>query len=309
MNFLKPNFWNKNKISIISIFLFPISILIQILFSLKKILKKKYTCSIPIICVGNIYLGGTGKTPLCIEMFLILSELNMNPAFIRKKYDSFKDEAMLQKKAGAYFENKKRVTAIRNAIKTGTNVAILDDGFQDFSINKDVSIVCFSEKQWIGNGLTIPSGPLRESMSALNRANYVVINGNQNIKIENQILKNNKNIKIFYTSYVPINIEDFKNKKIISFAGIGNPNNFFNLLKENNLNILEQIHFSDHHHYSELELNNLIKKSEKNSAILLTTEKDYMRINGEHKDKIKYLKIKSEIQNRDKFIEEIKKYI
>jgi tetraacyldisaccharide 4'-kinase len=309
MNFLKPNFWNKNKISIISIFLFPISILIQILFSLKKILKKKYTCSIPIICVGNIYLGGTGKTPLCIEMFLILSELNMNPAFIRKKYDSFKDEAMLQKKAGAYFENKKRVTAIRNAIKTGTNVAILDDGFQDFSINKDVSIVCFSEKQWIGNGLTIPSGPLRESMSALNRANYVVINGNQNIKIENQILKNNKNIKIFYTSYVPINIEDFKNKKIIAFAGIGNPNNFFDLLKENNLNILEQIHFSDHHHYSEFELNDLIKKSEKNNAILLTTEKDYMRISEEHKEKIKYLKIKSEIQNRDKFIEEIKKYI
>jgi cellulose synthase/poly-beta-1,6-N-acetylglucosamine synthase-like glycosyltransferase len=125
----------------------------------------------------------------------------MNPAFIRKKYVSFKDEAMLQKKSGAYFENKKRITAIRNAIKTGTNVAILDDGFQHFSINKDLSIVCFTEKQWKGNGLTIPSGPLRESMSALNRANYVVINGNQNIKIEKQILKNNKNIKIFQREY------------------------------------------------------------------------------------------------------------
>ena len=309
MNLLKPNFWDKNRISFISIFLFPVTVFIKILFFLKRTFTKKYSCNIPVICVGNIYLGGTGKTPLCIEIFSILSQLNMNPSFIRKKYDSFKDESLLQKKVGFLFEHQRRIVAIRSAIKTGINVAILDDGFQDFSIKKDLSILCFNEKQWLGNGLTIPSGPLRESISALNRAHYVVINGNKNIEIENQILKNNKDIKIFYTKYIPINIDDFKNKKIISFAGIGNPDNFFDLLKENNLNILDQIYFADHHHYSELELNNLIKKSEKNNAILLTTEKDYMRLDEKYKQKIKYLKIRSQIHDRKKFVEEIKKYI
>ena len=309
MKLLKPNFWDKDKISIVAVFLFPTTILIKALFFLKKIFTKEYSCNIPVICIGNIYLGGTGKTPLCIEMFSILNQLNMKPAFIRKKYNSFTDEVKLQKKVGILFEDNKRIVAIRNAVNSGINVAILDDGFQDFSIKKDLSIVCFSERQWIGNGLTIPSGPLRENISSLKRANYVVINGNPNLKIENQILKNNKNIKIFYTKYIPTNVEDFKNKKIISFAGIGNPNNFFDLLKENNLNIIEQIKFADHHHYLDLELNNLIQKSELNNAILLTTEKDYMRISEEYKEKIKYLKIKSKIQNRDKFIEEIKKYI
>ena len=80
----------------------------------------------------------------------------MNPAFIRKKYDSFKDESLLQKKVGSLFEHRRRIVAIRSAIKTGINIAILDDGFQDFSIKKDLSILCFNEKQWLGNGLTFP---------------------------------------------------------------------------------------------------------------------------------------------------------
>ena len=86
----------------------------------------------------------------------------MNPVFIRKKYDSFQDEINLQNKIGPVYQNKKRIDAVKEAIQNKANVAILDDGFQDFSINKNLSIVCFNEKQWIGNGLTIPSGPLRE---------------------------------------------------------------------------------------------------------------------------------------------------
>ena len=86
----------------------------------------------------------------------------MNPAFIRKKYQSFQDEVELEKQTGPIYQNKKRIKAIKEAIQNNIDIAILDDGFQDFSINKDLSIVCFNENQWIGNGLTIPSGPLRE---------------------------------------------------------------------------------------------------------------------------------------------------
>ena len=309
MNFFKPKFWDKNQISFFSILLFPITLLIKVLSSFKHFLTKTYQCSIPIICVGNIYLGGTGKTPLCIEIFSILKNLNMNPVFIRKKYKSFQDEVDLQKQIGPVYQNKRRIEAIKKAIQNKANIAILDDGLQDFSINKNLSIVCFNEKQWIGNGLTIPSGPLREDLSALKRTNCVIINGDKNAYIENKIFEKNREIKIFYTKYKPQNIGEFKNKKIIAFAGIGNPENFFDLLKGNKMDLVEEIKFSDHHKYSERELENLINKTKEVSTILVTTEKDYHRITENYKKNINFLKIKVEIENRNQFIDEIKKII
>ena len=309
MNFFKPKFWDKNQISFFSVLLFPVSLLIKVLSFFKRFLTKTNQSSIPIICVGNIYLGGTGKTPLCIEIFSILKNLNMNPVFIRKKYDSFEDDVNLQKNLGPIYQNKKRIEAIKEAIQNKANVAILDDGFQDFSINKNLSIVCFNKKQWVGNGLTIPSGPLRESLSALKRANCVVINGEKNRDIENKIFSKNKEIKIFYAKYRAQNINEFKNKKVIAFAGIGNPDNFFNLLKDNKIDIEEEIKFPDHHEYSEETLENLINKAKENNNILLTTEKDYFRISENYKQNINCLKIEVEIENRNQFIDQIKKII
>ena len=309
MNFFKPKFWDKNQISIFSVFLFPISLLIKLINLLKYHLVKTNQNPIPTICVGNIYLGGTGKTPLCIEIFSILKNLNMNPAFIRKKYDSFEDEVNLQKQAGAIYQNKKRKKAIEEAAQNNVNIAILDDGFQDFSIKKNLSIVCFNEKQWIGNGLTIPSGPLRENLSSLSRAHCVVINGKKNKDIENKIFNKNEKIKIFYANYKPQNIDEVKNKKIIAFAGIGNPENFFDLLDNNKLKIVERIKFPDHYKYSEKQLLNLLDKAKRNDCILLTTEKDYFRILENYKKNIKFLKIKIDIENKNKFDEKIKKII
>ena len=309
MDFFKPKFWDKNKISFFSILLYPITLLIKLLSFFKRYLTKTHQCTIPVICVGNIYLGGTGKTPLCIEIFSILKNLNMNPVFIRKKYDSFQDEVNLQRQLGPIYQNKKRIEALKEAIQNKANVAILDDGFQDFSINKNLSIVCFDEKQWIGNGLVIPSGPLREELSALKRAECVIINGQKNTDIENKIFSKNKKIKIFYSKHKAKNIDEFKNKKVIAFAGIGNPENFFNLLKDNNIGAIEEIQFPDHYNYSKKELENLINKTRENNAILLTTEKDYFRINKNYKKNINYLKIAVDIENQKQFIEEIKKII
>ena len=309
MSFFKPKFWDKNQVSLFSILLFPIALLIKLLNLFKRPATKTYQCSIPVICVGNIYLGGTGKTPLCIEIFSILKDLNMNPVFIRKKYNSFQDEADLQKQIGPIYQNKKRIEAIREAIQNKANVAILDDGFQDFSINKNLSIVCFNEKQWIGNGLVIPSGPLREDLSALKRANCVIINGEKNIDIETKILNKNKEVKIFYIKYKAQNIDEFKNKKVTAFAGIGNPENFFNLLKGNNINVVREMKFPDHYNYSKKELENLINEAKENNTILITTEKDYFRIDENYKKNINYLKIAVDIKNRNQLIEEIKKII
>tara|TARA_B100000745_G_scaffold193789_1_gene127517 strand:- start:11 stop:421 length:411 start_codon:yes stop_codon:yes gene_type:complete len=136
-----------------------------------------------------------------------------------------------------------------------------------------------------------------------------LINGKKNIDIENKIYSKNREIKIYYAKYKPTNISEFKNKEVIAFAGIGNPINFFNLLKKNNISVSEEKKFPDHYNYSEKDLKNLINKLKVKNSILLTTEKDYFRINKNYRKNISFLKIVVEIQNRDQFIEEIKKII
>ena len=309
MNFFKPKFWDKNQTSLYSILLLPLSLVIKIFNWVRYIFVKNKKSSIPVICIGNIYLGGTGKTPLSIELYHILKYLNKNPVFIKKKNDSYQDEKYLLEQVGPVYENLSRNNAIEDAAQNKFDVAVLDDGFQDFSVKKDLAIVCFNEKQWIGNGLIIPSGPLRESLSSLNRASCVVINGEKNSVIEKKILEKNKSIKIFYAKYKSTNIENFKNKKIICFAGIGNPTNFFNLLIREGIKLLEQISFPDHYNYSNDELKKLFEKASKNNAILLTTEKDYLRIDKNYRKNINFLKIETIIENLDQFKEEVKRVI
>ena len=123
-------------------------------------------------------------------------------------------------------------------------MAILDDGFQDYNIRKDLNIICFHQTQKVGNGLVLPSRPLRENLNALKNAQIVVINGDVDENFEKKILNINKNLSIFYTKYVPINIERFKNKKLFAIAGIGNPENFFQILSNNNLEVSKKNSFS-----------------------------------------------------------------
>jgi len=309
MKLKKPKFWDSSRFSFWAILFFPISILF-LLFSFINKYKISKKFPIPIICVGNIYVGGTGKTPLASEIFKITKSLGKNPAFVKKYYDYLKDEITMLKKVGTTFVSKSRKEAIESLIKNKNDIAILDDGFQDYTIKKNFSVVCFNQKQWIGNGLVIPSGPLRERITAVNRSDCIVINGERNIKIEDQIYKKNKNAKIFYSKYRPVDINRFKDKQIYAFSGIGNPSNFFDLLRENNLNLIGTNSFPDHYHFTKSDLEILIKKinSEKNQ-ILLTTEKDYFRINDNFKTHFQYLKIELEIENKDNFIELIKKNI
>ena len=297
MKLKKPKFWDSSQFSFWIILLFPISILF-LLFSYIKKLKSPKKFSVPIICVGNIYLGGTGKTPLVSEIFKITKSLVKNPAFVKKYYDYLDDEISILQKI-----------AIESLIENKNDLAILDDGFQDFSINKNLSIVCFNQNQWIGNGFIIPSGPLREKLSALKRAHCIFINGKVDAKIENEIYKTNKNIEIYYSKYKPLDISKFKDKTIIAFSGIGNPTNFFNLLRENNLLLKEVFYYPDHYNFSKAELNKLINEAKVNNAVLLTTEKDYYRIDDSYKKNIEFLKIELEIENKSNFIELIKKSI
>ena len=307
MKIKKPKFWDNKKLSFLAIILIPISLLYLFFSYIDKLKKKKYF-KIPVICVGNIYLGGTGKTPLVIEIFKILKYLGKNPGFIKKYYNYIQDEINILEKTGPTFVSKKRNEAIKKLINNNHDVAILDDGFQDFTMNKKFSLICFNSRQWIGNGLPLPSGPLRELFSSIKRAECIIINGEKDINFESKILKE-KNVKIFYSKYVPTNIDKFKNLKIIAFAGIGNPLNFFDLLNRYNLNVIDTISYPDHYNYNDDDLNFLLKKAEKLDATLLTTEKDYLRLDNNLKKNIELLKVELEIENKKEFTELIKSNI
>ena len=189
MKLYKPKFWSK-KYSLFSILLFPISFVLQILISIKNRLMTARNFNIPVICVGNIYIGGTGKTPLSIMIAEELLNQQKKPSIIKKYYSKHKDEHdLINQKVNCLFLAKNRYLAIKDAEKSKCDVAILDDGFQDYSIKKDISILCFNERQLIGNGMTLPSGPLRENISGIKRADIVIINGDRNILFEK---KNNQ---------------------------------------------------------------------------------------------------------------------
>ena len=305
MYLIKPKFWGK-KNSILSLILIPLSMLLICFVYFKKKLTKIVDFEIPIICVGNLYLGGTGKTPLSILIGNELSKKGINPVIVRKFYENHNDEHQILKK---YFQNnifiKNRQNGIAEAIQKGFDSVILDDGLQDYRIKKNFSIICFNQKQLIGNGRVIPAGPLRENFSVVKDADVILINGKRDHNFEKKILDYNSKIDIFYSKYKFLNFKEFKNKKIFAFAGIGNPENFFELISNHGLNLKKKWAFPDHYEFKKSEIDKILDEAKNNDYKIVTTEKDYYRLNNNNKKKIKYAKIELEIENKDKFINKI----
>lgn len=309
MKLHKPNFWDSDKIGISSILLYPFSLIWRIIFLIKYLTTKKIKMSIPVICVGNIYIGGTGKTPLTIKLYELLKDKKRNPIIIKKFYKNQTDEINLLKNSANVSVDSSRIKAINNSKREGFDVAILDDGLQDYSVKKDLKIVCFNSNQLIGNGMIIPSGPLREPIKSINNFDIVVINGNKNVNFEERIKKKSKSIKFFYTKYVPTNINDFNNKKILAFAGIGNPKNFFQILKDNNISVEKKLSFPDHYDYSGSEIKKIKNIANEKNLKIITTEKDFYRLKDVHRESINFLSLKLELINEIEFTKEVNNYL
>ena len=298
MNLKKPKFWDYKKPNTFAYFLIPISYLFKLprLFKRKSKIKKT---KIKTICVGNIYLGGTGKTPVCIEIANELKNRGKNPVIVKKYYKTHEDEhKLIKNKLGSLIINKNRTIAIRSAEKKDFNIVILDDGFQDHKIKKDLSIICFNSKQLIGNGLLLPVGPLRESLSSIKRSKIIIINGKKNKEFEDNIFKISKNIQIYYSEYLLKDISKFKDKNIFAFAGIGNPSNFFDLLTKYNLNVCKTRSFPDHYKFKKKEVDDMVKEADEKDLQLVTTEKDFYRIKDFGYNKIEYLEINLVIEKK-----------
>ena len=307
MNIKKPNFWDQKTPNLFAYLLLPIALIIRIFIYFKKKPDNK-KMNIKTICIGNFYIGGTGKTSLCIKINQILEKRKIKSCFIKKFYKNQADEQKLLENNGKLFLSLTRKEAIQNAINENYEVAILDDGIQDKSITYDLSFICFNNINWIGNGMTIPAGPLREDINNLKNYDHVFLNGNlENLdEIETQILKINSKINIHLGKYEITNLNEFqKEDDYLVFSGIGNHSTFISMLKEHGFKIKKDFEFSDHYQYSEKDLNKIISEAELLNCKIITTEKDFLRLNEKNDSKIKFIKSELNIIDEEKLIKSI----
>ena len=299
MNLKKPDFWDKkNPLSFI---LLPLNIITHLINFFKKLSKKKKFI-IKTICIGNVFIGGTGKTSLSILINQILKK-KFKTVFIKKNYISQKDEINLLKKNGHVITTNSRINSLELAEKKKYDFAILDDGLQQKNIKYDLKIVCFNSSEFIGNGFVLPAGPLRENIKEIKNYDIIFLNGSikSSKKIYKKIKELNKNIEILEGEYIPQNINTFNKKKnYLMFCGIGNPKEFENTLLKHKFKLKEKFIFADHHKFSNEEIILLKKIAQKNKLEIITTEKDYLRLNSKQKKNIKFLKINLKVNKLNK---------
>ena len=305
MNFKKPIFWDLKKPNIFSYLLLPFTIPVIINNFFLGIQKKYKFSKIKTVCIGNIYLGGTGKTPLTIKLYNIIKKMGFDVITAKKFYSNQIDEQNLLKAKTKSIVSKRRIDAINQAVNNSNQVIIFDDGLQEKKIDYDLKIVCFKKKNWIGNGQLIPSGPLREKIENLKNYDIVFLNGKsdntENIK---KIIRTlNPKIEIFESDYKIQNLKELDiNSNYLIFSGIGDPTSFKEILLENNISVVKEIIFPDHYKYKKKDIHNILQESKKINAKILTTEKDFIKLSVDDVKEINFLKIELKINEEEKFI-------
>jgi tetraacyldisaccharide 4'-kinase len=309
-----PKFWNnKNWLATI---LIPFSWIYLLLAVFRNFLSSPVRLSATVICVGNMSVGGTGKTQLVIWLAGLLKKQGVSFVIISKGYGSnlktptlvsdantaleVGDEAILLSQHGPVIASPKILEAIPLLKTMDLDVIIVDDGMQNPSFIKDFIILTIDSLRGEGNGLIIPAGPLRENVNfAFNKADMILMLGNKDC-VTKTLLTNIKNSQkpFYYGQIQPINKID-KSKKYIAFTGIGNPDKFFSLLKELQMKVIDQISYPDHYNYQDLDITKLKEQAKNQDATLITTAKDYVKI--QDKD-IQCLKIKLNFEKESEII-------
>ena len=309
MKFNKPKFWDKrNHISLFAILLLPLSLFVLIKNYFENIKIKKNFYDLKTICVGNIYIGGTGKTPLVNNLASHFKK-KYKTCIIKKNYHSHLDEKMLLESKHRVIFEKTRELSITKAENEKAEMLIFDDGLQEKKINYDLKIVCFNSLKLDGNGLVLPAGPLREKLSEIKNYDVVFINGNLNkdsAKFVKKIKNFNPNIKIFTGKYIPKDYLKLKKKKYIIFSGIGNPHTFSDTLKSLKIKFKRHEIFPDHYEFKESDLLRLKSLAKLEKCELLTTEKDYLRIKKSFKKTINFLKVELLVNEEKQFYKYLK---
>ncbi len=316
-----PDFWKKRNL--LAYLFLPLSYFYEFSGLLRHLSIKPTKVAKPIICIGNLTVGGVGKTPIAIKLGQILRDLEIDFAYLGHGYKSkinknevivvdlkhynnnqVGDEAILLSEIADTFIAKNRVLAAQEISKIKSKkLIIMDDGLQNPSLIKDFKILVIDGNYGFGNEFILPAGPLRQRVdSGLEIADLIIIVGEDKFNFTKRF----RDKKVIIGKIKISNKAEFNNKSttessksVIAFCGIGQPSKFFNTLKKANFNIVKEISFSDHYHYKEKDIANLLTLAANNGVNLITTKKDWVKFSKENQRKIQYLDIEIEFKKAD----------
>lgn len=312
----QPYFWKSR--SFINYLLLPFSLIFIIAVHIRKQFTASYKPLIPVICIGNATAGGAGKTPTAIAIAEFLKEKEYKIAFLSKGYggtlygpvivDEKKhnatecgDEPLLLSKIAPVIIAKDRKSGIKLAETFDIDFIIMDDGLQNPYIKKDINILVIDGESAFGNGMLIPAGPMRETLnSALKKANAAILIGNDKMAISHKLTQ------------VPLIKADIIAKAnvqeggYLAFAGLAFPDKFFSTLKKCGYLVIKQIGFPDHYQYSISDIHKIKKLAESMSCRVITTEKDFVRLNDVQQKNIETLPITLNIHDKEILAEILK---
>ncbi|MEQ8666981.1 MAG: tetraacyldisaccharide 4'-kinase [Rhodospirillales bacterium] len=288
-----PAFWRPGMGGALALALAPAGCLYGMATALRLRFGRTTRPVVPVICVGNLVAGGAGKTPVVIDLVARLRSRGVNVHVLTRGYGGtvfgphlvneadgaadVGDEALLLARTAPTWVADDRSKGCRHAVQGGAEAIILDDGFQDPSVAKDLSLVVVDGGFGFGNGYLIPAGPLREPVHVgLRRADaMVVIGGDQH----NVAVRAPAGVAVARVGAAldPV-VRDLADRRVLAFAGIGRPDKFFDALADAGLTLAETRGFPDHHPYSPAELQRLQDDAALLDAVLVTTEKDLVRL-------------------------------
>jgi tetraacyldisaccharide 4'-kinase len=256
---------------------------------------------VPVVCVGNLTVGGAGKTPAALAVAHLLHAAHERPFFLTRGYGGrlagpvrvnprvhssadVGDEPLLLARLAPTVVARDRAAGAQFAQYAGASIIVMDDGLQNPSLVKDLAIVVIDGRRGIGNGRVIPAGPLRAPLQTqLDRAQALIVVGppDRALDIKNRAMQ--KGALVFHASLEPDRgiISAIGRRKVLAFAGIGNPDKFFATLTEAGVAIAERIGFDDHHRFTAAQAQDLLARARAANLMLVTTEKDLVRLSGD----------------------------
>ncbi|MES0880171.1 tetraacyldisaccharide 4'-kinase [Roseibium sp. SCP14] len=291
-----PDFWWKKGLSGTAMALSPAGWLYGQISGRRMLSAAKGSSKLPIICIGNFVVGGTGKTPFAIELAHRLREEGRKPGFLLRGYGGRSkgpllvvsnmhtarqvgDEALLLARHGPTIVSADRPAGAKFAELHDIDVLLMDDGFQNPALEKDLSIVLVDCAVGFGNGMCFPAGPLRApAKQQILKTDCLVLVGDGNEAEDAVHLAGRRGLPVLHAHLRPQPNEELEERKLYAFAGIGRPQKFFSSLKEFGYEIAKTREFADHHQYSEKDVQALLTEAENADLQLVTTSKDMARL-------------------------------
>ncbi len=292
----EPAFWQQRN-SLLSRLLMPLGAVYGEITA-SRMMRPGTVVGIPVICVGNYHTGGAGKTPTTLALVRLLRGLGEAPVVLSRGHGGtlrgpvkvepgrhsaadVGDEPLMMARDVTVVIARNRVDGAALARSTGATVIVMDDGFQNPAIAKDLSLIVIDANRGLGNGRVFPAGPLRAPLDRqIPRTDALVVIGDGTAATGVAALVHGRGGKVFTARLKPdaVSVQALQGKRVLAFAGIGDPGRFFRTLRNAGVDVAVERAFGDHHPYAAAEIDALVAEARDESLTLVTTEKDLVKL-------------------------------